>query len=215
VLSQDFKSLSWEAITNVPSYGRWLLGVDQRSAYEHHRRVLQVLQHGGARGRWTLKSPHHALALDALTAVYPDARLVQVHRDPAVLCASVCSLVTTLSGTFSDADHRAYVASHWCDVLAESISRVEAFRAAHPEVPIHDVRYDDLVRRPVETVAAVYDATGPSLSDEARAAMTAYVGAYDNARYGVHRYDLADHGLDPGAIAERFGDYAHRYGVAP
>ena len=98
VMSQDFKSLSWEAITNVPTYGRWLLDVDQRSAYEYHRQVLQILQSGGVRGRWTLKSPHHAIALDALTAVYPDARLVLLHRDPVVLCASVCSLISTLSG---------------------------------------------------------------------------------------------------------------------
>ena len=38
VMSQDFKSLSWEAIANVPAYDDWLLGVDQRSAYEYHRR---------------------------------------------------------------------------------------------------------------------------------------------------------------------------------
>ena len=71
VMSQDFKSLSWEAISNVPTYGRWLLGADQTSAYEYHRLALQVLQSGGVRGRWTLKSPHHALALEALTAVVP------------------------------------------------------------------------------------------------------------------------------------------------
>ena len=28
VMSQDFKSLSWEAISNVPSYSAWLLGSD-------------------------------------------------------------------------------------------------------------------------------------------------------------------------------------------
>lgn len=67
VMSQDFKSLSWEAIANVPSYGHWLREVDQRSVYEYHRTTLQVLQSGGVRGQWTLKSPHHALALDALT----------------------------------------------------------------------------------------------------------------------------------------------------
>ena len=61
-MSQDFKSLSFEAIANVPSYGAWLLAIDQRSAYEYHRLVLQVLQSGGVRGRWTLKSPHHAIA---------------------------------------------------------------------------------------------------------------------------------------------------------
>ena len=37
LMSQDFKSLSWEAISNVPAYGRWLLAADQQSAYEYHR----------------------------------------------------------------------------------------------------------------------------------------------------------------------------------
>ena len=87
VLNQDFKSLLWEALTNVPTYGAWLHGTDHASAYEYHRTVLQVLQSGGVRGRWSLKSPHHVLHLDALTAVYPDARIVVMHRDPLVLSA--------------------------------------------------------------------------------------------------------------------------------
>lgn len=213
VMSQDFKSLSWEAIANVPSYGRWLTGVDQRSAYAHHRRVLQVLQHGGVRGRWTLKSPHHALALDALTTVYPDARLVLLHRDPVVLCASVCSLVRTMTGTFSDADHLRYIADRWTDVLATSIGRIDAFRARRPETPVLDVQYHDLVRWPVDTVARIYAAAGTPLSDPARAAMTAYVRSHDSRRYGVHRYDLADFGLDPAEIADRFAPYVARYDV--
>src|SRR5207237_454859 len=166
VMSQDFKSLSWEAIANVPAYGEWLLQTDQRSAYEYHRLVLQVLQSGGVRGRWTLKSPHHAIALDALTAVYPDARLVLLHRDPVVLCASVCSLIHTLSGTFSDADHRRYIAEHWTAMLEMSIERLDAFRAAHPERPILDVQYDELLRAPVETVATIYEAVGDALTEE-------------------------------------------------
>ncbi len=160
VMSQDFKSLTWEAIANVPTYGAWLLQVDQRSVYEYHRRALQVLQSGGVRGRWTLKSPHHALNLDALTAVYPDAQLVLLHRDPVVLCASVCSLISTLSGTFTDADHRAYIADHWVKMLEESVRRIDAFRAAHPEHPIVDVQYDDLMRDPVGVVSGIYD-VGP------------------------------------------------------
>jgi len=213
VMRQDFKSLLWEAITNVPTYGRWLRAVDQRSAYEYHRLVLQVLQHGGVRGRWTLKSPHHAIALEALTAVYPDARLVLLHRDPVVLCGSVCSLVHTLSGTFSDADHRRYIAEHWTAMLETSISRIDAFRLAHPEHPVLDVQYDDLVRAPVDTVARIYEAFGDRLADEARAAIDAYVATNRSGRFGEHRYDLAEFGLDDREIAERFASYVERYDV--
>jgi Sulfotransferase family len=219
LMSQDYKSLSWEAISNVPTYGRWLLEVDQRSAYEYHRRALQVLQSGGVRGRWTLKSPHHALNLEALTAVYPDARLVLLHRDPVVLCASVCSLIHTLSGTFSDADHRAYIADHWVAMLEESIRRIDTFRAARPDHPIVDVAYDDLVRDPVGTVASVYAAVGNGADDRldqrALDAMTAYVAAHPKNKLGVHGYDLAEFGLVAAQLAERFSGYVSRYDVAP
>jgi hypothetical protein len=214
VMSQDFKALSWEAITNVPAYGRWLHDVDQRSAYEYHRLVLQVLQNGGVKGRWTLKSPHHAIALEALTAVYPDARLVLLHRDPVVLCASVCSLINTLSGTFSDADHVGYIAEHWTAMLETSVTRIEAFRAAHPEHPILDVQYDDLVQKPVETVAGIYDAVGDVLAEDARAAIESYVAANGKGKFGVHGYDLRQFGLDEGELAERFAPYVARYDIS-
>jgi Sulfotransferase family len=213
VMSQDFKSLSWEAISNVPSYSRWLLEVDQRSAYVYHRLVLQVLQHGGVRGRWTLKSPHHAIALESLRSVYPDARLVVIHRDPVALCGSVCSLIQTLSSTFSDVDHTRYIAEHWTAMLETSIKRMEAFRAAHPDHPVVDVQYDDLVADPVGTVARVYEGFGDDLSQAARANMADYVSNRDQHRAGAHSYDPIEFGLDPRELAERFAGYTDRYVV--
>ncbi len=213
VMSQDFKSLSWEAISNVPSYGAWLQQADQRSAYQYHRLVLQVLQHGGVRGRWALKSPHHAIALEALHDVYPDARLVVIHRDPVLLCGSVFSLIRGLSSTFSDSDHTRYITDHWSQMLELCIERSEAFRAAHPEHPLIDVRYDDLVKDPLGTVSGIYQAAGQSLEPEARAAMSAYMAAHPKGQLGDHRYDLADFGVRREEIAERFAGYAERYGV--
>jgi sulfotransferase family protein len=213
VMSQDFKSLSWEAISNVPTYGRWLLEVEQRSAYQYHHLALRTLQSGGVRGRWTLKSPHHALALDALTAVYPDAHLVLLHRDPVVLCASVCSLIGTLSGTFTDADHTAYIAEHWTAMLEESIRRIEAFRAAHPDHPVTDVHYADLVRDPLDTVAFIYWSLGLDLDPPTRSAMSDYVDTHPKGQFGVHRYDLAEFGLDAGELRERFAGYVDRFDI--
>ena len=213
VLNQEFKSLLWEALANVPAYGRWLQATDHRSAYAWHHRVLQVLQSGGVRGRWSLKSPHHALHLDALTATYPDARLVLMHRDPVVLCASVCSLITTLTRTFSDADHKRYIAEHWTDTLERSVAAVEAFRTASPGAQIVDVHYADLVRDPIGTVRRVYAAFGEELEGAALQAMTAHIESHPKGRFGRHSYDLEEFGLDAGAIAERFRGYVQRYAI--
>ena len=213
LLGQDFKSLLWEAVANVPSYGKWLHDADQHSAYEHHRHVLQVLQHGGVRGRWTLKSPHHALALQPLVDVYPDAQLVLLHRDPAKLCASVCSLIATLSGTFTDADHRSYIAEHWTAILETSIERIAVFRAARPDVAVVDVQYTDLVRDPAGTMSAIYRATGADLDPAAARRIEAHVAANPKGKFGAHRYDLADFGLSVGEVRERFAGYVEEYDI--
>ena len=213
LLGQDFKSLAWEAMANVPTYSEWLLGADYRSAYRYHRTVLQVLQSGGVRGAWTLKSPNHAIAVDALAAEYPDTRLVLLHRDPTVLCASACSLISTLTGTFSDADHTAYIAEHWTQMLAESVDRIEAFRLAHPEHEIIDVRYADLVGDPLRTIEKIYAACDRELDDRARNAVAAYVSANPKGRFGTHGYRLEDFGLHADALRDRFGAYVERYGI--
>lgn len=213
VLNQDFKSLAWEAVANVPAYGQWLRATDHRSAYDYHRLMLQTLQSGGVRGRWSLKSPHHAMRLDALHAVYPDARLVVLHRDPVVLCASVCSLITTLTSTFSDADHVAYIARHWTQMLEDSIEGIDAFQAANPDVKLHHVYYADLARDPLDTMRRTYQAFGDVLGGQALDAMTAHVESHPKGRFGRHGYDLAEFGLDADAIRERFSGYVSRYEV--
>jgi hypothetical protein len=207
ILNQDFKSLTWEAMANVPTYGKWLHGTDHSSAYDYHKQVLQLLRSGGVRREcWSLKSPHHALHLDALTTAYPDARLILMHRDPLVLASSVCSLITTLTKTFSDADHRQFVARHWTDMLARSIESVNAFRV--------DVHYAELSGDPIATMRRIYGEFGEELDGQALAAMTAYVESRPKGRFGTHGYTPEEFGLNAGEIAERFKPYVERYGIA-
>jgi hypothetical protein len=213
VMGQAFQSISWEAIANVPSYGAWWRAADDRPAYEYHQLVLQTLQSGGVRGRWTLKSPHHALALDALVETYPDARLVMLHRDPVVLAGSVCSLVRVMSSTFSDADHRDVIARHWTDTLEETVRRVADFRARRPEHPVLDVAYADLVRDPLATVMAIYDGLGLHPGAGAFAGIDRHLAAHPRREFGSHSYDVAEFGLTEAGVRERFGDYTERYGV--
>jgi hypothetical protein len=213
LFAQDFRSLLWETVVNVPAYGEWLLdGCDYTSAYAHHRRALQVLQ-SGAPGRWALKSPAHCFALDTLVAEYPDAELVMTHRDPFEVCASLCSLVTNLSGTFSDADHRDYIVRHWVDVAQQAVERVMRFRDREGDDRFVDVRYDTLLTDPVGSVRAIYTHFGDELSEGAATAMGVYAAANRQGTHGTHRYDPADYGLDRAAVDARFAEYRDRFDV--
>jgi hypothetical protein len=43
--------------------------------------------------------------------------------------------------------------------------------------------------------------------------MDAYVEAHPKGEFGVHRYDLAEFGLDAPSLRERFADYTARYDI--
>src|SRR5207248_9337151 len=120
-----------------------------------HQLVLQVLQ-SRAPGRWSLKSPAHRLAPDALLDVYPDARFVVTHRDPVTVVASTCSLIRSLSGTFSDTDHGAYINERWTHVLGLMVDRVEEHRSRAGDSRFLDVNYDELMTDPVGVVRHVH-----------------------------------------------------------
>jgi hypothetical protein len=212
LLAQDFKSLQLSVIANVPSYDEWLLGCDQTSAYEYHHLVLRLLQ-SRAPGRWSLKTPHHSIALDALFAEYPDARVVVMHRDPVRVTASLCSLATALIGTFSDADHRAAIAAHWPDVASVIVERVMDHRDAHGDAAFIDVQYADLVTDPMRAVEQIYDWAGDPLTPETGNAMRRYVADNPQTRFGTHRYSLAGTGLDRAELEDRFAAYRARYDV--
>ena len=110
-------------------------------AYEYHRQVLQVLQ-SEYPGRWQLKTPVHCLFIGALADTYPDARFVVTHRDPVKAVASVMSLVESLTGTFSDADHHEYIAEHWPMLVSGDVQPRARLPRRQPRcrVPRHGLR---------------------------------------------------------------------------
>ncbi len=214
VTAQEFKSVMWETVANVPSYGAWLRQVDYGSAYRYHKIVLQLLQ-SEAPGRWMLKSPAHGFALETLLKTYPDVRFVATHRDPTTIVASTCSLAACLSGTFSDVDHGDYIARRWTESVVDMLTRVEALRASDPSVDARfvDLRYVDLVADPVASIRRVYEHIGSELSPSTEAAAAAYAADNRQGKYGRHSYSLGELGLDGAELRDRFATYRERYDV--
>jgi hypothetical protein len=210
ILAQHFLSAQLVTVFNVPAYHRWMLEADEVAAYRYHKLVLQVLQ-SEKPGRWHLKSPHHAVAMDALSTVYPDAKLIVTHRDPVKTLASTCSLVVSLTGTFSDADWRSYIADIWTDTVDAMINRTLDFRDAHPEMQFVDVMYDDFIKDPVAAVAAIYDELGRELTPEAEKAVREMAAREPQHKFGRHTYALADIGLRREDVQPRFERYFERF----
>jgi len=215
ITAHEFRSDELSGRHVVPSYASWLAQSDLEPAYRFHRRMLQLLQWRHP-GRWVLKAPSHLGALAALLAVYPDARIIQTHRDPLSVMASVASILYSTAYVRSDAVDPEQVLGWFtgetCRLL---LDRADALRdeGRLSSDQICDVRYCDLVERPLETVAGAYDQLGLSYTSAVEASMRRTLDARPYGRHGAHRYEFADTGLDVAQERRRFRDYQERYGV--
>lgn len=212
-MTQHFVSLSLALQLPVEAYARWVRAVDHGPVYRHHERVLRLLQSGGVRGRWVLKSPEHAIAIEALAAHYPDARFIVTHRDPVVCSTSTANMARAFASTFAAPRDGAAFGALWTDLLVAMGDELLAFRERHGDARFVDVAYRDLTADPVGTVRAIAEALGEELSAPAEAAMREHVAVAVQHRFGRHDYDPASLGIDPDATAERFAAYRERFGA--
>lgn len=202
-----------EAMMHVPSFSAWLERQDHREAYRFYARVLRYLQWQRPGGPWVLKTPHHLEHLDALLEVFPDARILQTHRDPTKVLASFCSMMAHSRGVFSDRVEPREVGRHWFAKARRMIERSTAARDAHGDGRFLDVRYDRLVADPMAELRRVYEFLGDPLTPSAEAAMRRWLRDNPQHKHGRHRYRLEDFGLDRGEVGRAFADYRARFGI--
>jgi hypothetical protein len=213
--AHDFATMLFSTTYDVPSYQAWLDAADLRWVYAAHRRQLQYLQWHCRGERWVLKSPGHLWALDALLAVYPDAAIVQTHRDPLAVVASLASLVNLLRRLGSDRVDAHAVGAEWSARLAAGLERAMAVRARGlpASTRVVDVRFGDFMRDEIGTVRGIYDQLGLRLEAEAEARMRRFLTANPRDKHGRHRYTLAAAGLAAANERRRFAAYQERFRI--
>lgn len=216
LMAHDFASLLFHTTHRVPSYQRWLDGIDWRPVYAQHRRQLQYLQWRAPGTRWVLKSPGHLWTLEALLAEYPDARIVQTHRDPLRVIASLASLVSYLRGMASTRIDPHEIGADWTVRLAAGLQHTLEVRERGllPPSRVFDVHFREFIGNEIETIRRLYTHFGLTLSPEAEARMRAFLHANPKDKHGAHRYTLADAGLDPTTERQRYARYEAYHGVA-
>jgi hypothetical protein len=220
ITAHVFRSLRFDTNYHIPAYRAWLDADVERHlpAYRFHKRFLQHLQHQDGAGqntrRWVLKCPEHLFALRAIRTVYPDCRLVFVHRDPVKVLLSQARLTEVLRSPFTRRLDPAMIghdeSARWLDGTRRMM---EVGDDAGLRDPVCHVHHIDLVADPVSTVEAVYRHFGEALHPPAAAAIESYVREHPNGGYGRHEYRFEDHGLDPVAEREKFRPYMLRFGV--
>lgn len=201
-----FVSPAVDATLAVASYSKWIREIDPIPTYRYVRRLIQLLL-WQTPGRYLGKTPHHQENLEALFAVFPDAKVIHTHRDPMGVVPSFSSMMAHAGALLSRKVDPNEVGRRVVDQMANSVERAIAARAEIPADSILDVDYEDLVERPLVEMERIHDFLGLEWSADAQSRTQTWLAANPQHKYGTHRYELADFGLDEGEIDARFKRY--------
>lgn len=207
-----------EAQWRIPSYGRWSEDQDATPAYRHVARLLQLVRWArGSTSRkpWVLKTPQHMLDLPALLRVFPDARLIFIHRDPERVVGSSCSLVWNQMTIYSDKADPHWIGQNWLHKTGLQIDRMLSAHGGIAPGRRIDVLYRDMDADWQGVMQRVYDFLDMEIAP-ALPRMSDYIGrARSQHRWQDHRYELSSFGLDKEMVGSRFEHYVQAFDLQP
>ena len=210
LMSEEFISTS-----RVPAYEAFLHAADLGPVYRWQKRFLQHLQLGCPKRRWVLKSPDHVYGLDKLLAVFPDAAIIQTHRNPVDVLKSQIQLTQVLEGMYARPVARDQLGMSEARKVRQLSEYITRFRDAYPEAAAQfiDVTYRELVSDPMAVVRRIYERLDISMTELAAERMRRLATTRSRYQKPVDSPTLAYFGLDRVAEAEQFQGYCSRFGI--
>ena len=213
VLKQSFVTNRFSSGWHVPSYDEWFLQQSERASYGRYANVLRLIGAGDQR-RWLLKNPGHIAQLDVLLEVFPDACVVQTHRDPVKALPSLCSVLAMSRKVLEgDSVRTLQIGQRECRYWADAVTRAAEVRRRYPSSQFFDVHHRRFHADPLRVVDELYSHFGIELTAEVAASMRAWLDAHPADRLGIHRYTPEQFALDPAEIRESFKAYVQRFDV--
>jgi hypothetical protein len=213
LLMQNFTSCAWIAHHRLPSYARWFHSQSTEDSYSRYADILRLIGAREPHKRWLLKSPHHMSQLSALLRAFPDACIIQAHRDPVEAIPSFCSLLYAFGRDVEEeaATPRArgpYQCAHW----KHSLDLMQAVRRQSPE-QVFDVDYRDLSATPLRTIRSIYEYFDLCLNSQVEQQISTQTAISPAAKHGAHRYTIDEWGISATEIRDMFADYRqeHRF----
>lgn len=217
LLMQEFTDDSFEANGHVPSYSAWYQQADMLRTYERHRDLLRLIGSTDGQHTWLLKYPVHMRFLRTFLEVYPDACVVQTHRDPLAVMPSYVSLIAGFRALHEERIDRPDIARRQLELWAAGADDAIDLRRKRDSAQFYDLHFADFMADPIGAVRRIYAHFGRTLSDAGEQALAAWQAANPQHKHGRHEYPTApeDVGLTREQILDRFAEYMEYFGMQP
>ena len=212
LLEHNFLSTVPESFMALPSYSEWIEEQDHALAYEDLKKFIQYLQWqnpGRENKRWVLKSPHHLGFIDKMISVFPDAKIIQTHRDPIKTVPSFCSMCANLFEPLTTNFDKVFIGKHWSNKLTRALNHCMNISEKHPDNFL-DLEFLNMIKDPIDEMKKIYDFIGEPFGEKTEVAMEAW-REENKHEMGAHKYSLEEYDLTESQINNNFSKYQQKY----
>jgi hypothetical protein len=213
ILAQSFTDDRFETSATLPSYNEWYWSTPHPETYQRHKRLVQLIGMHEPDRRWLLKYPVHLRQLQALFDVYPDACIVQTHRDPRTVMASYTSFVAKVRDMHEDRVDMEYIAREQLESWSTAADAGVAFRRQNGSEHFFDLHFTDFMADPVGSVKRIYEHFDQALSPAGEKCLEQWHADHPQGKHGQHAYKKDNFGLSETEILDRFADYMEFHGM--
>ena len=212
LLEHNFLSTVPESFMALPSYSEWIEEQDHTLAYEDLKKFIQYLQWqnpGREKKRWVLKSPHHLGFINKMISVFPDAKIIQTHRDPVKTVPSFCSMCANLFEPLTTNFDKVFIGKHWSNKLTRALNHCMNISEKHPDNFL-DLEFLNMIKDPIDEMKKIYEFIGEPFGEKTEVAMEAW-REENKHEMGAHKYSLEEYDLTESQINDNFAKYQQKY----
>ena len=207
IATMNIRSIVYLCMADVPEYAEYLKSCSFESVFLWHKRFLQVLELTGKPNRWLLKDPSHIGHIPEILSAYPNAKFINIHRDPVEAIGSFCSLTKNVRLGFSKSvdENRIgeMVLDFWKHKLYKGILDKEVLHSDQ----IADVSYSQFIKNPISVLKEVYIKLGLDMNIKTENSMEKYLAMQKNLQKKKHTYILEEFGLTSEIVQDSFKEY--------
>lgn len=176
--------------------------------------VRSYLYAGDDRRTYLCKNVFSSGRVRSLYEQYPDARFVHIVRHPYEAIPSFCSMFSMPWRLLRpEIAPDSETTRTWARIATSFYRHLHELQAELPPEQFISIRYDELMRRPVETVESVYQRFGLLMTRELRERLQHEV-TLRSAFESRHTYSLETFGLSAAHIQEELSDIFDAYGFS-
>ena len=211
IATMNAKSFAYICMADIPEYTEYLKHTSFDDVFKWHHWFLQMLETQRRPKNWLLKDPSHIGHIPEVLAAYPNAKIINIHRDPTDAIGSFCSLTKNIRSAVTKQIDERRIGETVLDFWSHNLNKGIQDRALLNDNQIADIDFKDFIKNPINQISKAYEKLELKIDDNFYQQMQTYIAQDKRTKKAKHHYDLSDFKISKEKLRKQFSDYMLKF----